>query len=61
LATRRAELAVEDLELAAFVLVSAIESIVHRAALLYPEMLRDPGLVDEATRLVTRYLGVASN
>jgi AcrR family transcriptional regulator len=61
LATRRAELAVEDLELAAFVLVSAIESIVHRAALLYPEMLRDPGLVDEATRLVTRYLGVAEN
>jgi len=61
LATRRAELAVENLELAAFVLVSAIESIVHRAALLYPEMLRDPGLVDEATRLVTRYLGVAPN
>lgn len=61
LAARRAELAVEDLELAAFVLVSAIESIVHRAALLYPEMLRDPALVDEATRLVTRYLGVAPN
>lgn len=61
LAARRAELAVEDLELAAFVLVSAIESIVHRAALLYPDMLRDPALVDEATRLVTRYLGVAPN
>ena len=61
LAARRDEIAVDDVELAAFVLVSAIESIVHRAALLYPEMLRDPHLVDEATRLVTRYLGVPAN
>ncbi len=59
LAARRGELAIRDPELAAFVLVSAIESIVHRAALLYPDMLRDPKLVDEATLLVTRYLGVA--
>jgi len=61
LAARRDEIAVDDVELAAFVLVSAIESIVHRAALLYPHMLRDPHLVDEATRLVTRYLGVPAN
>jgi AcrR family transcriptional regulator len=61
LATRRSELAIADVELAAFVLVSTIEAIVHRAALLYPERLRDPRLVDEATRLVTRYLGVAEN
>lgn len=58
LAARRAELAIRDPELAAFLLVSTIESIVHRAALLYPHRLRDPRLVDEATLLVTRYLGV---
>ncbi|HEY1547668.1 MAG TPA: TetR/AcrR family transcriptional regulator [Kofleriaceae bacterium] len=61
LAHRKAELAIRDVELAAFVLVSAIEAIVHRAALLYPERLRDPRLVDEATLIVTRYLGVAEN
>jgi AcrR family transcriptional regulator len=61
LAARRDELAIRDVELAAFVLVSAIESIVHRSALLYPEMLKDPRLLDEATLLVTRYLGVAEN
>jgi hypothetical protein len=41
--------------------VSTIESVVHRAALLYPQRLRDPRLVDETTLLVTRYLGVAAN
>jgi AcrR family transcriptional regulator len=59
LAARRDELAIRDVELAAFVLVSAIESIVHRSALLYPDKLKDPRLLDEATLLVTRYLGVA--
>jgi AcrR family transcriptional regulator len=61
LVARRAELAIRDPDLAAFVLVSTIESIVHRAALLYPERLHDPRLVDEATLVVTRYLGVAEN
>jgi AcrR family transcriptional regulator len=61
LVARRAELAIRDPDLAAFVLVSTIESIVHRAALLYPDRLRDPRLVDEATLVVTRYLGVAEN
>ena len=61
LVSRRAELAIRDPDLAAFVLVSTIESIVHRAALLFPERLRDPRLVDEATLVVTRYLGVAEN
>lgn len=61
LAVRRDELAIRDVELAAFVLVSAIESIVHRSALLYPDKLKDPRLLDEATLLVTRYLGVAEN
>lgn len=59
LASRRAELAIDDPEMAAFVLVSAIEAITHRAALFFPELLRDPRLVDETCTMVRRYLGVA--
>jgi len=61
LAARRDEIAIRDPDLSAFILVSTIESVVHRAALLYPQRLRDPRLVDETTLLVTRYLGVAEN
>jgi AcrR family transcriptional regulator len=61
LTARKDELAIRDPDLAAFVLVSAIEAIIHRAAVLYPHRLRDPHLVDEAALLVTRYLGVAAN
>ena len=61
LSARKDELAIRDPDLAAFILVSTIEAIVHRAALLYPNKLRDPRLVDEATVLVTRYLGIAEN
>ncbi len=61
LTARRADIAIRDPDLAAFLLVSTIEAVVHRAALLYPHRLRDPRLVDEATLLVTRYLGVAEN
>jgi AcrR family transcriptional regulator len=61
LAARRSEIAIRDPDLAAFILVSTIEAIVHRAAVLWPERLDDPALIDEATLLVTRYLGVASN
>ncbi len=59
LASRRTELAIDDPEMAAFVLVSAIEAITHRAALFFPELLRDPRLVDETCTMVRRYLGVA--
>jgi AcrR family transcriptional regulator len=59
LAARKAELAIGDPEMAAFVLVSAIEAITHRAALSAPELLRDPRLVDETCTMVRRYLGVA--
>jgi len=61
LSARRDELAIRDPDMAAFILVSAIESVIHRAALLYPARLRDPALVDETTLLVTRYLGIAEN
>ena len=59
LASRKAELAIGDPDMAAFVLVSAIEAITHRAALFAPELLRDPRLVDETCAMVRRYLGVA--
>lgn len=61
LAARKDELAIRDPDLAAFVLVSMLEAVVHRAALLYPARLRDPHLADETTLVVTRYLGVAEN
>lgn len=61
LAARRRDLAIRDPDLAAFILVSTIEAVIHRAALLYPARLRDPRLVEETTLLVTRYLGVAEN
>jgi len=58
LTVRRAELAIENPEMAAFLLVSAIEAIAHRATLFEPARLKDPALIDEATAMVTRYLGV---
>jgi len=59
LASRKSELAIDDPDIASFVLVSSIEAITHRAALFSPELLRDPRLIDEACRMVQRYLGVA--
>ncbi len=61
LGLRQHELAIRDPELSAFILVAAIESIAHRAALFAPERLVDPRLVDEACLLVTRYLGIAAH
>jgi AcrR family transcriptional regulator len=60
LASRKAELAIDDPELASFVLVSSLEAITHRAAIFSPELLRDPRLIDETCALVSRYLGVAA-
>jgi hypothetical protein len=49
-----------DLGLAAFVCVTSIEALTHTAVLHHSEMLGDEAavepLVDEATRLVARYL-----
>ena len=53
------ELRAVDLELAAFVCVTSIEALTHTAVLHHPKILSDEGmgtLVDEATRLVVRYL-----
>lgn len=59
LTAKRDELAIDDPDTAAFVLVAAIEAIAHRAVFFHPERLRDPRLIDEATAMVTRYLGIA--
>ena len=61
LTARHKELAIADPDLAAFLCVSTIEAIAHRAALFDPDRLRDPRMVGEATLLVARYLGVAEN
>jgi AcrR family transcriptional regulator len=48
-----------DLELASFVCVTSIEALTHTAVLHQPEILSDEtldALVEEATRLVVRYL-----
>jgi AcrR family transcriptional regulator len=61
LEARKSELAITNADVAAFLLVSAIEAVAHRATLFAPARLRDPSLIDEATAMVTRYLGVADN
>src|SRR5215469_6363466 len=55
----RDEIRAVDLELAAFVCVTTVEALAHRAVLHHPEVLTKEGsaaLVDEATRLLVRYL-----
>ena len=55
----RAELRRVDLDLASFVCVTSIEALTHTAVLHRPQMLSNEvvdKLVDEATRLIVRYL-----
>ena len=56
LESHRAEFRAVDLDLAAFVCVTSIEALTHTAVLHHAAMLADGALVDEATRLVVRYL-----
>jgi AcrR family transcriptional regulator len=59
LEAHKRELRAVDLDLAAFVCVTSIEGLTHTAVLHRPEILSDEGaeaLVEEATRLVVRYL-----
>lgn len=56
---RRDELLVDDLELASFVCVTAIEALTHNAVLHHPKMLSDKtteALIDAGARLVIGYL-----
>lgn len=59
LESRRDEVRAADLDLAAFVCVTSVEALTHTAVLHRPEVLSDKAagaLVEEATRLVLRYL-----
>ena len=53
---RKAELAIDDVELSAFIVVAAVEAITHGVVLYQPERLRDARLVDELTGMVVGYL-----
>src|SRR5262245_14388762 len=59
LEAHRDEVAVADLDLAAFVLVTVVEALTHAAVLRRPDILSDEKagrFVDDVTRLVVRYL-----
>jgi AcrR family transcriptional regulator len=59
LAAHRDEICVEDLDLAAFVVVQAVEGVTH-AALLHDDHLNQEKLIDEISALVIRYLSGGS-
>ena len=59
LALHRDELAVQDLDRAAFICVKTVEMLTHAAVIDQPEMIAGPRLqafVDDTTRLVAAYL-----
>lgn len=59
LESHREEIRALDLDVATFVCVTSIEALTHTAVLHHPEVLADEAavtLVDEATRLIVRYL-----
>lgn len=56
LALRRDELRVGDLDVAAFVVVQALEAVTNAAVIEYPDRLRDPALIEEIAALAARYL-----
>jgi AcrR family transcriptional regulator len=59
LESRRAELRVDDLRLASFICVTAIEALTHNAVLHHRELLSDEAMgafIDESARLVIGYL-----
>jgi len=59
LESHRDEVRAVDVELAAFVSVTAVEALTHSAVLHHPEVLADERvgtLVDEVTRIVVAYL-----
>ena len=53
---RRNEILPKDLDAAAFVLVTTVEAITHRAVLESPERLSAPALEEELCAIVLRYL-----
>lgn len=56
LEVRKSELRVNDLDIASFILVTAVRTVCHRAAAQRSDLLSRPGFVDELTALVVRYV-----
>ncbi len=54
--SRRIELAVNDVDVAAFLLVTAVRTACHRAVVERPDLLERPAFVDELCDLVLRYI-----
>lgn len=61
LTSRRDELVVVDIELSAFLVSAAVESVTHGAVLHHPERLHDHRLLDELTAMVLGYLTTSSS
>ena len=61
LTSRRDELGVVDIELSAFLVSAAVESVTHGAVLHHPERLQDHRLLDELTAMVLGYLTSSSS
>ena len=58
----RDEIQVEDVELAAFICTTTVEALTHAAVIYRPDILGDEkanAFIDEATKLVLRYLRVS--
>lgn len=55
---RADEIRVDNVRVAAFILVSSVESVIHAAVFEKPELLSEPAFARELSRLVLRYLGV---
>lgn len=53
--SRRDELALQDLDVAAFILVTAVRTSCHRAVVERQDLLERPSFVDELASLVLRY------
>jgi AcrR family transcriptional regulator len=63
LEVHRSEIAIADLDLAAFIVVTTVEALTHSAVLRRPDILANEKAgeyVDEVTRLVLRYLRTPS-
>ncbi len=56
LALRRDEVRPQNLELAAFLLVHAVEGVVHGAVNYHPEHIENEALVEELSRMILGYL-----
>lgn len=52
----KGEIAVDDLEIAAFLCVASVEALTHAAVLRRPALLDNPRFVEEVASMITRYL-----